>query len=791
MIRRINFGLQQMQSPCVLVLRISKGAGLIALSLLGAFSLALTACHSDRSVADREMDAFIDHLMSRMTLEEKIGQLNLLVAGLDITGAQRSTAVVEKVREGLVGGVFNTYAPTPVRSLQSIAVKESRLGIPLLFGYDVIYGHKTIFPVPLALSCTWDPVLIEKSCRISAVEASADGLNWVYSPMVDIARDPRWGRIMESSGEDPYLGSVIARAKVRGYQGDNLRDPRSVMACVKHFALYGAAEAGRDYNTVDMSRRQMFESYMPPYRAAVDAGAGSVMTSFNEIDAIPSSANRWLLTDLLRGQWGFQGMVVTDYTAIKEMTKHGMGDLKKDAELAMKAGVDMDMVDETYIKYLPELIASKKIPQSTVDQACRRILEAKYKLGLFADPYRGCTEERASTEILTSENRRTAREIAVRSLVLLKNEGGILPLGKSGTIALVGPLADDRKTPIGSWHAAGDWHNTVSILEGVTHAVGSGAKIIHAKGANLEANLTQTNSAVIDKNDFSVKSRLAGEMIGEAVAAAKKADVVVAVLGESFAQSGEASSRSDISLPENQKALLHALVQTGKPVVLVLMNGRPLTLEWENSHCRAILEAWLPGTEGGNAVADVLFGDRNPSGTLTATFPRNVGQIPIYYAHKNTGRPFNADDPGLKFVSRYLDIPNDPLYAFGYGLSYTTFSYGDVKLSKESLKGDDMLEASVSVTNTGKRAGEEIVQLYISQPVASVTRNVVDLKGFQKVELQPGETRDVTFRITLEDLKFFNGDLVYNWEPGEFLIRIGGSSSASMKPASVVWNRNR
>ena len=777
--------MQSLRTLHFLVLRNSKWVGLIALSLLSAFTLELTACHSARSLADREMDLFIDHLMSRMTLEEKIGQLNLLVAGLDVTGAQRSASVVEKVRKGLAGGVFNTYAPTPVRSLQSIAVKESRLGIPLLFGYDVIYGHKTIFPVPLAISCTWDPALIEKSCRISAMEASADGLNWIYSPMVDIARDPRWGRIMESSGEDPYLGSVIARAKVRGYQGSDLRDPRSVMACVKHFALYGAAEAGLDYNTVDMSRLRMFESYMPPYRAAVEAGAGSIMTSFNEIDGIPSSANRWLLTDLLRGQWGFRGMVVSDYTAIKEMTEHGMGDLEKDAELAMKAGVDMDMVDETYSDHLPGLIAAKKIPRSAVDQACRRILEAKYKLGLFADPYRSCTGERAGTEILTSENRRTAREIAARSLVLLKNEEGILPLRKSGTIALVGPLADDRKTPIGSWHAAGDWRDTVSLLEGITGVAGSGVKIIHARGADL----ARTNTAVMDKNGLAEKPRPAGEMIGEAVAAAKKSDVVVAVLGESSAQSGEAASRSDIGLPENQKALLRALVETGKPVVLVLMNGRPLTLEWENVHCRAILEAWLPGTEGGNAVADVLFGDRNPSGKLTATFPRNVGQIPIYYAHKNTGRPFKSDDPGLRYVSRYLDVPNDPLYAFGYGLSYTTFAYGEVILGKKSLKGDATLNASVSITNIGKRAGEEIVQLYISQPVASVTRNVMDLKGFQKVELQPGETKEVTFRITTEELKFFNANLVYDWEPGRFLIRIGGSSSAPMKPAAVVWNR--
>ena len=749
-----------------------------ATCVIAALFLALTACSPQRTAADRERDAFLDNLMGRMTLEEKIGQLNLLVAGLDVTGAQRNAAVEEKVRKGMVGGVFNTFTPTPVRKLQTTAIRESRLGIPLLFGYDVIYGHKTIFPIPLALSCTWNPDLIEKSCRISGAEASADGLNWVYSPMVDIARDPRWGRIMESSGEDPYLGSVIARAKVRGYQGNDLRDPSAVMACVKHFALYGAAEAGRDYNTVDMSRRRMYETYLPPYRAAVEAGVGSVMTSFNEVDGIPATGNRWLLTDLLRNEWGFGGMVVTDYTAIKEMTAHGMGDLSKDAELAMNAGVDMDMVDEAYPEYLPRLVASGKIPKSSIDRACRRILEAKYRLGLFSDPYRGCTEERAKSEILTPENRKTARESAVQSLVLLKNSNQILPLKKSGTIALVGPLADDRKTPLGSWHAAGDWRNVVSVLEGMTTMGGSGVKILHAAGTTLpESPLVPSDSGHVQA------------MISEAVAAAKKADTVVAVLGESAAQSGEAKSRSDIGLPQEQKELLKALVATGKPVVLVLMNGRPLTLEWEDTHCGAILEAWLPGIEAGNAIADILFGDRNPSGKLTVTFPRNVGQIPIYYAHKNTGRPFNAENPSLRFVSRYLDVPNDPLYAFGHGLSYTSFSCSDVNLSKASLSDNENLQASVRVTNTGTRPGEETLQLYISQPAASVARNVMDLRGFQKVLLQPGEIKEVTFAVTTEDLKFWNADLKHDWEPGEFLIRIGGSSDAPMKPAVVRWNR--
>jgi len=736
---------------------------------------------------DPKMDAFIGDLMSRMTLEEKIGQLNLLSVGFDVTGPQLSKDADTEIRQGLVGGVFNTYTPVAVRKLQSLALKESRLGIPLLFGYDVIHGHKTIFPIPLGLSCTWNPDLIERSARIAAEEASADGVNWTFSPMVDIARDPRWGRIAEGAGEDPYLGAQIARAMVRGYQGNDLSWSNALMACVKHFALYGAAEAGRDYNTVDMSPIRMYEYYLPPYRAAVEAGAGSVMSSFNEINGVPATANRWLLTDLLRTQWGFQGFVVTDYTAINEMSEHGMGDFLNDAELALKAGVDMDMVGETYLKYLPGLVAQGKVSESMINQACRRILEAKYRLGLFADPYRGCTEERARAEILTPENRKAAREIAEQSFVLLKNDRQILPLRKSGTIALVGPLADDRQNLLGSWRAAGDWRQAVSVLTGISNVAGSAVTILHAKGANLVDDQALRETLKAFGAEIPVDARSPREMVAEAVAVAARADVVVAVLGESSGMSGEAASRSDIGLPECQKELLQALVETGKPLVLVLMNGRPLTLSWEAEHCGAILETWFGGTEAGNAVADVLFGDYNPSGKLTATFPRNVGQIPIYYNHKNTGRPYKGD-PSYKYVSRYLDVPDDPLYAFGYGLSYTTFSYGDVKLSKTALAGEETLVASVSLTNTGERAGEETVQLYLSQPVASVTRSVEDLRGFQKVRLQPGETREVTFRITPEDLKFYNSNLQYDWEPGEFMVRIGGNSS-QVKSATVRWSK--
>jgi beta-glucosidase len=672
-----------------------------------------------------------------------------------------------------------------MRKLQTHSIKDSRLGIPLLFGYDVIHGHKTIFPIPLGLSCSWNLNLIERSARIAASEASADGVDWTFSPMVDIARDPRWGRIMEGSGEDPYLGGQIAKAMVHGYQGDDLARSNAVMACVKHFALYGAVEAGRDYNTVDMSRRQMYEYYLPPYLAAVQAGVGSVMSSFNEIDAVPATGDQWLLTDLLRKQWGFQGFVVTDYTAINEMTEHGMGDFRDDAELALKAGVDMDMVSEAFVKYLPDLVAQRNIPEPMIDQACRRVLEAKYKLGLFADPYHGCTEERATREILTPENLKAARDMAEQSFVLLKNEHQLLPLKKAGTIALVGPLADDQENLLGSWRAAGDWRLAVSVLAGVSNALGSSVAILHAKGANLVDDPGLRSTLKAYGVDLPLDSRTPQEMLKEAVETASRADVVVAVLGESSGMSGEAASRSDIGLPENQEDLLRALVATGKPVVLVLMNGRPLTLTWEAEHCTAILETWFGGTETGNAVADVLFGDYNPSGKLTATFPRSVGQIPIYYNHKNTGRPYKGD-PGFKYVSRYIDVPNDPLYPFGYGLSYTTFSYSDVRLSKTVLKGDETLLATVTVTNTGDYAGEETVQLYLSQPVASVTRSVEDLRGFQKVYLQAGETKDVTFPITTEDLKFYNGKLEYDWEPGEFIIRIGGSSTR-LKSANVQW----
>ena len=732
-----------------------------------------------------KMETFVSKLLDKMTFEEKVGQLNLPSTGFDVTGPVASGDVVASVRKGNAGGVFNLYTPQRVRELQDVAVRESRLHIPLLFGYDVIHGHKTTFPIPLALACTWNPELIEKSARVAATEASADGITWVFSPMVDIARDPRWGRIAEGAGEDPYLGSLIAGAMVRGYQGDALSRSDAVLACVKHFALYGAAEAGRDYNTADMGRPTMFQYYLRPYKAAVDAGVGSVMTSFNEVEGIPATGNRWLVTDLLRKRWGFKGFVVSDYTAITEMTAHGMGDREHDAQLALNAGVDMDMVSEAYLKCANKLVAEKLVTKKTVEAACRRILEAKYKLGLFRDPYHGCSEARAQSEILTPANRKFAREIAARSFVLLKNDHDILPLKRTGTIALIGPLVDSRRDLLGSWSAAGDWKLAVSVLDAIKDAAGSRVTILQARGANLIDDPVMLATLNASGADIVLAKRSPQELIAEAVETASKADVVVATLGESFAMSGEAASRSDIGLPEGQQALLRALEKTGKPIVLVLMNGRPLTLSWEADHCSAILEIWFGGIEAGDAVADVLFGDYNPSGRLTTSFPRDVGQVPIYYNHKNTGRPWDGK-PNVKYVSRYLDVPNSPLFPFGFGLSYTTFTYGPVRLSQTSLHGDAKLVATVDVSNAGHRAGEETVQMYITDPVASVTRSVEDLRGFHKVYLQPGQSRQVSFTISTEDLKFYNAAGGYDWEPGDFIIRIG-PDSARVGSATVSW----
>jgi beta-glucosidase len=749
--------------------------GLLLAMALPFYATRAAAQTPSAASGDPAMNAFIGDLMARMTLDEKIGQLNLPSVGFDVTGPIVSKDVDEKIRKGEVGGVFNTFTPQAVRKLQELAVKGSRLHIPLLFGYDVIHGHKTIFPIPLALSCTWDTVLAEKSARIAATEASADGLNWTFSPMVDIARDPRWGRVAEGAGEDPYLGSLIARAMVKGYQGEGLDKGNTVMACIKHFALYGAAEAGRDYNTVDMSPVKMYQYYLPPYRAAVEAGAGSVMSSFNEINGVPATANKWLMTDLLRKQWGFKGFVVTDYTAINELIEHGLGNLQQVSALALNAGIDMDMVGEGFLTTLKTSLKEGKVTQAAIDQACRRILEAKYKLGLFKDPYRGISEERAAKEIMTEENRTAARQIAEHAAVLLKNEGQLLPLKRTGTIALIGPLTDDQRDMLGAWSAAGDWKASVSVIEGMKKAGGAGVNLLYARGANMledSSILAQLNA---NGGDIVRDTRRPGEMIDEALTVAAKADVVVVVLGEPFGMSGEAASRSDIGLPANQEALLQALVKTGKPVILVLMNGRPLTLGWENEHVAAILEAWHGGTEAGNAVAAVLFGDYDPSGKLTMSFPRNVGQIPIYYNHKNTGRPYDGKSQE-KYKSRYLDVPNTPLYPFGYGLSYTSFKYGELSLDKTTLHPGDKLHVSVSVTNAGNYDGEETAQLYIRDLVADITQPVKELKAFKKVFLKKGESRSISFTLTTDDLRYYNNELRPTLTPGEFRVFVGTNS---------------
>jgi beta-glucosidase len=732
-------------------------------------------CSFTANAQSGKMNDFINNLMKKMTLEEKIGQLNLVTPGGAVTGAVVSKDVDNKIRKGEVGGLFGITGPDKIRRAQEIAVTNSRLHIPLLFGLDVIHGHRTIFPIPLGLSSSWDTAMIKWSARIAANEATADALNWVYSPMVDIAHDPRWGRIAEGSGEDPFLGSQIAKVMVEGYQGNNLSKDTTVMACVKHFALYGAAEAGRDYNTVDMSKVKMYNEYLPPYKAAVDAGAGSIMTSFNTIDGIPATGNKWLLTDLLRKQWGFKGFVVTDYTSISEMVNHGMGDNKKVAELALNAGVDMDMVSEDLLKYAAQLVKEGKVSMKTIDDACRRILEAKYKLGLFDDPYRYCNEEKAKTELMSNANLQAAREIAARSFVLLKNENNVLPLKKSGTIALIGPLADSKRNMLGTWSVSGDPEKSVTIMQGIKNIVGNNANILYAKGANISDDTFLIKRVNVFGEEITVDKRSPEEMINEAVETANKADVVVAVLGEAADMTGESSSMTHIGLQPSQKNLLKALAKTGKPIVLVLMNGRPMTLTWEDEHIPAILDTWFGGTEAGNAVADVLFGNYNPSGKLTVTFPRNVGQIPIYYNHFNTGRPFHPGD-SPKFKSDYLDVSNDPLYPFGYGLSYTTFSYSDISLSNKTLKANGKITASVMVTNTGTVKGKETVQLYLRDMVGSIVRPVKELKGFQQITLAPGESKKISFTISVNDLKFYNNDLKYVYEPGDFKVFIGTNS---------------
>ena len=740
-----------------------------------AASLVVVAAGLQAQKAPRDMDRFIDQLMKKMTLEEKIGQLNLPVTGEITTGQAKSSDVAKRIRNGEVGGLFNLKGVERIREVQRQAVEESRLGIPLLFGMDVIHGYETIFPIPLGLSCTWDMKAIEESARIAAVEASADGISWTFSPMVDVSRDPRWGRVSEGNGEDPFLGAAIARAMIRGYQGKDMSRNDEIMACVKHFALYGASEAGRDYNTVDMSRQRMFNEYMLPYQAAVEAGVGSVMASFNEVDGVPATGSKWLMTDVLRKQWGFDGFVVTDYTGINEMLDHGMGDQQTVAALALNAGVDMDMVSDAFSGTLKKSVEEGKVSAAAIDAACRRILEAKYKLGLFDDPYKYCDVNRPKKQIFTKEHRAIARKTASESFVLLKNEG-VLPLSKKGTIAVVGPLANTRSNMPGTWSVAAVLDNAPSLVEGLREVVGDRAKVVTAKGSNLIGDADYEKRATMFGRELHRDNRTDRELLDEALKVAAGADVIVAALGESSEMSGESSSRTNLEMPDVQRALLQKLLKTGKPVVLVLFTGRPLVLTWEEEHVPAILNVWFGGSEAAYAISDVLFGDVNPSGKLTATFPQNVGQIPLFYNHKNTGRPLQEGRWFEKFRSNYLDVSNEPLYPFGYGLSYTTFAYSDIHLSSTEMSADGELTATVTVTNTGSRDGAEVVQLYIRDLVGSVTRPVKELKGFEKIFLKAGESRKVSFSITPELLKFYNYDLQFVCEPGDFDVMIGGNS---------------
>lgn len=725
--------------------------------------------------ADAKMNLFVDNLMNKMTLREKIGQLNLPVAGNITTGQAKSSDVAAQITRGEVGGLFNLKGVKSIRELQKIAVENSRLHIPLIFGMDVIHGYETVFPIPLALSMTWDPAAVRTSAHLAATEAAADGISWTFSPMVDICRDARWGRMSEGNGEDPYLASVLAKAMVEGYQGTDLSAPNTIMACVKHFALYGAVEAGREYNTADMSHNAMFNYYFPPYKAAADAGAGSFMAAFNTVDGIPATGNRWLLTHVLRDLWGFKGFVVTDYTGISEMQAHGMGDLQQVAAMALNAGVDMDMVAAAFTGTLEKSLQEGKVTETSINQACRRILEAKYKLGLFDDPYRYLDEKRARKEIYSTDKRAEARRIAAESFVLLKNDGNMLPLQKKDKIALIGPLANTAANMPGSWSVAAVFSKYKTLLQAMRDAVGSRAEVIYAKGSNitydkdLEARGSMFGREIRD-------SRSDKEMLDEAVQAARQADVIVAAVGETSEFSGECSSRSDLTIFDAQKDLLTALKATGKPVVLVNFSGRPTVMNWENANFPAILNVWFGGSEAGDAICDVLFGDKVPSGRLTVSMPKSVGQIPIYYNHLNTGRPQPEGKPFEKFRSNYIDIDNNPLYPFGYGLSYTTFKYGPLQLDAASMTADGQIKVTVPVTNTGSRDADEVVQLYLHDVAASIARPVKELKDFARISLRAGETRNVTFTITAEKLKFYNSELQYVCEPGEFQIMVGPNS---------------
>jgi beta-glucosidase len=712
---------------------------------------------------EAEIERKIDALLKQMTLEEKLGQLQQLDG--EANGNYRPEHR-ELIRRGLLGSTLNVRGAVRVNELQRIAVNESRLKIPVLFGYDVIHGYRTIFPVPLGEASSWDAKGVERAARIAALEASAAGVRWTFAPMVDIARDPRWGRVVEGAGEDPFLGAMMASARVRGFQGEDLNDPTHVIACAKHWVAYGAAEAGRDYNTTDVSEYTLREIYFPPFKAAVDAGVGTFMSAFNDLNGVPASANPFTLTEVLRREWRFDGFVISDYESVKELINHGIAaDEMAAARAALTAGVDMEMVSRSYNKYGAQLLQEAKIDRATIDEAVRRILRIKFRAGLFEHPF--TDETREGREISSRENLQAARETAARSLVLLKNEGALLPLRKDiKSIAVIGPLADSQKDMIGSWSGDGRAEDAVTLLSGIKAKVGAQTKITYAKGCDI----------TIDAKDG----------FAEAVRAAKNSNVVILAIGESSEMSGEAASRSSLDLPGVQLDLVKAIHATGKPYVVVLMNGRPLTINWIAENSPAILETWFAGTMGGHAIADVLFGDVNPGGKLPLTFPRSVGQIPLYYNHMNTGRP---PDPNNKYTSKYLDVPVTPLYPFGYGLSYTTFRLSDLRLSARRISTNGKLNVSVEIENTGTRAGDEVVQLYVRDVTASRTRPIKELKGFTRAALQAGERRRVEFTLTPAELGFYNREMKFTVEPGAFKVMVGTNSVSGLEADFIVTDK--
>lgn len=734
------------------------------------------------------MNEYVADLMSRMTLQEKIGQLNLMVAGDITTGGAMDTQVGGDIAKGNMGGVFNIKGFDKIKALQEIAVTKSRLGIPLLVGMDVIHGYETMFPIPLALSCSWNLDAVKQSAAVAAKEASADGINWTYSPMVDVALDARWGRVSEGNGEDPYLGARIAEAMVQGYQGTNYSNKDNIMACLKHFALYGAVESGLEYNTTDMSRLRMYNQYFAPYEAAVKAGVGSVMSSFNLVDYVPATANHWLLTDVLRNDWKFDGFVVTDYGSIAEIIQHGTAaNLKEASAQALNAGTDMDMCSNGFVATLAQSVAEGKVSEATINEACRRVLEAKYKLGLFANPYKYCDAKRHKTEVFTNENRQTARDIAAQTFVLLKNDHQLLPLKKEGSVALIGPLADTRNNMAGTWSVAQTPDRYATLRESMAKALEGKAKLLYAQGCNV------WYDEQLQKNGELGKTIARGddaELKAQALNIAQQADVIVCAMGETADMSGECATRTSLEMPDAQHALLEELVKLGKPVVLLNFAGRPTVLSWETKHVPAIMNVWFGGSEAADAICDVLFGDKVPVGRLTMSMPKTTGQAPLYYNHLNTGRPVPDNASFAKFASNALDVSNGALYPFGYGLSYTTFSYSDVKLSANEMAKNGSVTATVTVTNTGKRDADEVVQLYVHDLVASIARPVKELKGFERIHLAAGESKTVTFTIGADQLSFYNADLKKVVEPGDFDIMVG-HDSRNLKTARLTVNNNK